>query len=40
MYFMTPEKLFINQSSRSFVETLHELNKIKKFVIDEAHCVS
>jgi superfamily II DNA helicase RecQ len=38
--FCTPEKLNLSQQFSELIETLYERGQIKRFVIDEVHCVS
>lgn len=38
--FCTPEKLNLSHSFTELVETCYERGQVKRFVIDEVHCVS
>ena len=38
--FLTPERLFMNNKVRSFIESLIKEEKIELVVIDDAHCMS
>lgn len=40
LLFLTPERMFQNNSVRDFLECLVFENKVDRFVIDEAHCIS
>lgn len=38
--FMTPEKIMAGSTLTNFIQSLYDENKLNRFVIDEAHCVS
>lgn len=40
LLYTTPEKLLANQKQFEFLEELHVIGRLSRFVIDEAHCVS
>eukprot|EP00915_Cephaloidophora_sp_WS-2016_P001698 GHVH01002331.1.p1 GENE.GHVH01002331.1~~GHVH01002331.1.p1 ORF type:complete len:790 (+),score=117.70 GHVH01002331.1:586-2955(+) len=40
LLFVTPEKIQASESFNSFLMRLYQNNKLARFVIDEAHCVS
>ena len=40
LVYLTPEKIGANESIFSAMEELNNQNRLKRFVIDEAHCVS
>lgn len=40
MLYTTPEKIEKSDHFKSLLNDLHKLGHIKRFVVDEAHCVS
>jgi RecQ family ATP-dependent DNA helicase len=38
--YTTPETILLNSQFNDYLEGLHKSNKLERFVIDEAHCVS
>lgn len=40
LWYLTPEKLRDSQKARQILERLYRENKLARFVVDEAHCIS
>jgi bloom syndrome protein len=40
LLYVTPEKISASDKFKHVMESLYKRNELKRFVIDEAHCVS